>query len=101
MTRQREVQQFAIMAPAARRAVFIAAGERFEEWMCSAFPGKDFLLVEPARGICEEGETLVVPVMGSVGDNFGDSRICRPADPREVQAIADRVAAFDATAGVN
>ena len=99
MTRQPEVEQFAIMAPAERRAAFDAAGERFEAWMRAAFPGKEFLLVAQARGICDDDETVVVPVMGAVGD--GTSSMCRTPDPREVMAIAERVAAFDARAGVN
>lgn len=89
-----QATQFAIMTAPARRALIEGAAEQFEAWMRSAYPGYEFRVVEPIGELVEDGDTLVVPVLGSVGDGFTDKPLASPPDRTVIEAITERVIAF-------
>ncbi|MCA0344477.1 MAG: hypothetical protein LCH99_32835 [Proteobacteria bacterium] len=91
---EREVLEFIIVPPFAKRAEVLAAKERMEAYLGNRFPGYSFKVAQFAP-VGDEGEFCILPVMNFL-DGEGISRMCAPPKPWFVAEIGAACREFDA-----
>jgi hypothetical protein len=90
---ERDVLEFIIVPPFARRAEIHASKERMEAYMGNRFPGYSFKVAQFAP-VGDDEEFCILPIMNFAGDD-GASYMCVPPKPWFTAEIAAACRVFD------
>lgn len=92
---EREVRDFVIVSPYAKRVEVIAAKERLQDYMSRRFPKFKFTVALCAP-IDDRDEFAVIPVIGVIG-NKGKCDLCEKPKPWLISELTIACAEFDLT----
>ncbi|MGO4641679.1 hypothetical protein AB4Z43_24880 [Mesorhizobium sp. 2RAF45] len=92
MSRQEEVKQFIIVAPASRKNEIALCRERLADYLARRFPRYAFDIAKLAP-VQDEDHFIPIPIM-SYRSPDGDNLICKPVDKWVVSEIAEACADF-------
>jgi len=93
MAIEKEVLEFIIVPPYARRSEIFAAKERMEAYMGNRFPGYSFKVARLGP-VGDDDDFCVLPVMNFLGDD-GRSYMCNPPKPWFIADLTSACRAFD------
>lgn len=91
---EREVLEFIIVPPYARRSEIFASKERMEAYLGNRFPGYGFKVARLGP-VGDDEDFCILPIMNFLGDD-GHSYMCSPPKPWFVCEIAAACREFDA-----
>ncbi|MCP8894268.1 hypothetical protein KYK29_04950 [Shinella daejeonensis] len=94
MTIEKEVLEFIIVPPYARRSEIFAAKERMEAYLGNRFPGHSFKIARLGP-VGDDDDFCILPVMNFI-DAEGVSRMCTPPKPWLMADISAACREFDA-----
>lgn len=93
MTIEKEVLEFIIVPPYARRSDIFAAKERMEAYLGNRFPGYSFKIARLGP-VGDDEDFCILPVMNFI-DGEGVSRMCNAPKPWLVAEIGAACREFD------
>lgn len=93
MAIEKEVLEFIIVPPYARRTEVFAAKERLEAYLGNRFPGYNFKLARLGP-VGDDDDFCVIPIMNFI-DGEGACRMCTPPKPWLIADIASKCRQFD------
>lgn len=93
MAIEKEVLEFIIVPPYARRAEIFAAKERMEAYLANCFPGYSFKVARLGP-VGDDDDFCILPVMNFLGDD-GRSYMCHPPKAWFVTDVATACREFD------
>lgn len=93
MAIEKEVLEFIIVPPYARRSEIFAAKERMEAYLGNRFQGFSFKVARLGP-VGDDDDFCILPVMNFLGDD-GRSYMCTPPKPWFVAEIAAACREFD------
>ena len=91
---ERDVLEFIIVPPYARRSAVFASKERMEAYLGNRFPGYSFKVARLGP-VGDDDDFCVIPVMNFLGDD-GHSYMCNEPKSWFVSEIAASCRGFDA-----
>lgn len=91
---ERDVLEFIIVPPYARRSAIFASKERMEAYLGNRFPGYSFKVARLGP-VGDDDDFCVIPVMNFLGDD-GHSYMCNDPKPWFMSEIRAACSVFDA-----
>jgi hypothetical protein len=93
MAIEKEVLEFIIVPPYARRSEIFAAKERMEAYLGNRFPGYSFKIARLGP-VGDDEDFCILPVMNFI-DGEGVSRMCSPPKSWFMSEISEACKIFD------
>lgn len=90
---ERDVLEFIIVPPYARRSAIFASKERMEAYLRNRFPGYSFKVARLGP-VGDDDDFCVIPVMNFLGDD-GQSYMCNEPKPWFIAEVRSACREFD------
>jgi hypothetical protein len=94
MAAEKDVLEFIIVPPYARRSAIFASKERMEVYLGNRFPGYSFKVARLGP-VGDDDDFCIIPIMNFIGDD-GHSYMCNEPKPWLLAEIAAACREFEA-----